>query len=213
MNENSYLITRPEHDEATYYLSKWSEKSISLAKKKGLKVMDLLRKKANKKEVESRLKKQNPRLVVFTGHGNKNEIFGYRNQPLISLGKNEKLLISKIIYSISCESAKKLGLESIKAGAVNYTGYKEDFFLVFEPEKFSRPLNDKTAKLFLNPSALFIESIIKGNRIEDAFKKSKKLMKDNFRLSLSIDTDSSRFLWWNLQNFNSYGDMSASINP
>ena len=212
MDKIAFLITRPEHDEATYYLSNWSESSIKLAELKGINVIDLHLNKANSKEVESRLIKLSPGFVVFNGHGDENTIFGHKDEPLITLGKNEKLLASKIVYSISCSSAKNLGPESVKAGAINYTGYDKDFFLVFEPEKFSRPLEDKTAKLFLSPSVLFVDSIIKGNKIKEAFDKSKNLMKDNFRLSLSVDTDSSRFLWWNIQNFKSHGDVEPSIS-
>ncbi len=212
MDKPSLLITRPEHDEATYYLSKWSEPSIKLAESKGIKIMDLHLDKANNKEIESRLLKQSPKFVVFNGHGNENKVFGHKDEPLIVLGKNENLLSGKIIYSISCSSAKKLGPKSIESGAINYTGFEDDFFLVFEPDKFSRPLEDKTAKLFLSPSLLFIESVIKGNKIKEAYEKSKKSMQDNFRLSLSEDTDSSRFLWWNLLSFKSHGNMDSSLN-
>jgi len=208
----SFLITRPEHDEATHYLSKWSESSLHLAKSKGMKIMDLHMSKANRKEVEGRLKKQHPEFVVFNGHGNERTVFGHKDEPIIILGENEILLKNKIVYSISCSSVKKLGIESVESGARNYTGFEDDFFLVFEPEKFSRPLEDKTAKLFLDPSSLFIESVIKGNNIKEAYEKTKKMMDKNFRLSLSVDTDSSRFLWWNMKNFKSHGNMDATIS-
>ena len=47
----SYLLTRLEHDDTTHYLSHWCESTISLAEKQGLKVIDLHREKANKKEI------------------------------------------------------------------------------------------------------------------------------------------------------------------
>ncbi len=51
------IITRPEHDPLTRYLSHWSTKIIESAEKKGNNVIDLRGKKANKKELEGRIKK------------------------------------------------------------------------------------------------------------------------------------------------------------
>jgi hypothetical protein len=42
------LITLPEHDEATYYLSVWSEPIIKEAEKRGIQVLKLKRERANK---------------------------------------------------------------------------------------------------------------------------------------------------------------------
>ena len=43
------LIIRPEHDDTTYYLSNWSKNTINFAQSKGIKVLDLPKKRANKK--------------------------------------------------------------------------------------------------------------------------------------------------------------------
>ena len=37
----SFLITRPEHDDTTHYLSYWSKELIEIAKKKRIAVFDL----------------------------------------------------------------------------------------------------------------------------------------------------------------------------
>jgi len=51
------LITRPEHDAGTRYLSKWSEKIIDIAKDKGINVIDLHREKAGRDRVIGTLEK------------------------------------------------------------------------------------------------------------------------------------------------------------
>jgi len=210
-----YLVTRPDHDDTTHFLSNWIGKTIGLAQSKGLTVLDLNRERANKSEVESVLKKRNPKLVVFNSHGNADRVTGNNNEPLIVANRNEDLLKSKIIYAISCKSAKELGPKSVVAGAISYSGYDDDFMFVYAPEQLTRPLQDDTAKLFLEPSVLFVKSLIKGNKLRVARKKTEDLMKKNILTLLQgtpEDVSSAKYLWWNLQHFVSHGDLNASIN-
>jgi|AntAceMinimDraft_17_1070374.scaffolds.fasta_scaffold30312_3 hypothetical protein len=210
----NFLITLPNHDDTTHYLSAWGKEIIKTAKNSNLKVFDLQGEKANKKEFESKIKNFSPKLIMLNGHGSKNIVTGHKNEILLKAGENEELLKSKIVYALSCSSAKILGLKSVKKGALNYTGYMDDFIFMYEPNLFSRPILDKTANLFLSPSNVFIESLIKGNKVRDSFERSRKAMEKNFKKSLStseIDPTISRFLWWNLRNFSSQGDMEVSI--
>jgi len=210
----TYLVTRPEYDDTTHYLSDWSKETIKLAENQGLKVLDLQREKANKNEFEGKMEKFSPVLVMINGHGDIDSVTGHKNQILVKVGLNEGILKSKIVYALSCKSAKILGPRSVQAGALNYTGYKDDFIFVYEPELISRPLSDKTAGLFLKPSNILIESLIKGNSVRESFEKSKNALKKNFNLAISTsesDSTTARFLWWNLRNFSSYGDLDTSI--
>ncbi len=210
----SCLITRPEHDDTTFYLSNWCKESFRLAEEKGADVQDLHREKANKKEFESRISKSCPELVVFNGHGNENEVTGHKNQELISIKSEDKFLKLNIVYAISCRSAKNLGKKSVEKGTKCYVGYDDDFIFVYEKEKISRPLSDETAKLFLEPSKLFIEAIIKNNSVKEALERSKKKIQENFVRTLSgneQETALARYLWWNLKNFVSHGNQEAKI--
>ena len=210
----TYLITRPEHDDTTHYLSNWSKETINLAESRGWKVLDLHGERANKNEFESKMKKLSPNIVMLNGHGNIDLVMGHQNQILIKAGLNEELLKSKIVYALSCKSAKVLGPKSIQAGALSYTGYEDDFIFVYEPELFSRPLLDKTAGLFLGPSNIFIESLIKGNSVRESFERSRNILKKNFNRALSTlerDSTTARFLWWNLRNFIAHGNLDVSI--
>lgn len=207
-----YLLTRPEHDDTTYYLSSWCKETIKLAESRGIKVLDLNQEKANRQEFEDKINKFSPNLVVLNGHGSEEMVAGHKNQPLVLINDNEKILHSKIVYAISCRSAKKLGRKSVEAGAVSYTGYEEDFIFVYEPDKISRPLTDETAKLFLEHPRIFIESLVKGNSVGDSLERSKRTLKDNFIKVLSDKNSSTaRYLWWDLKNFSSHGDLNAKF--
>lgn len=210
----TYLLTRPEHDDTMHYLSNWSKGTIDAAKKAGIKVLDLNREKATKKEVEGRLKDLSPILVVLNGHGDENTVTGHQNEPIIIYGENEKLLKSKIVYAISCQSAKVLGQKSVDAGAISYNGYNDDFVFFYEPNMISKPLNDKTAQMFLEPSKIFIETLIKGNTVEEALKRAKDKLRSNInRLLVSSEADANmvRYLLWDLNHFVSRGNLNATI--
>ncbi|MDP3004337.1 MAG: hypothetical protein Q8N43_02435 [Candidatus Azambacteria bacterium] len=85
------LITRPEHDYATRYLSAWSEKLFDLIKSKGYLIIDLYRERANRKEIESVLSKRNPDLIIINGHGSDDAVAGHDNNLLIKTGDNSSL--------------------------------------------------------------------------------------------------------------------------
>ncbi|MEA3343437.1 MAG: hypothetical protein U9Q92_04675 [archaeon] len=207
-------MTRPEHDDTTYYLSNWCVETIVLAQDKGIKVLDLHRERANRSELESMVRKIPPSLVVLNGHGSDNCVSGHNNEPIVTAGENEGLLNSKIVYAISCKSARGLGPKSIGAGAISYTGYDDDFIFLYEPEKFSRPLQDETAGLFLEPSKMFVDSLIKGNTVNESRKRTEDMIRKNILKSLgSNQQDASlvRFLWWDLKHFVSHGSLDVSL--
>ena len=209
------LLTRPEHDDTTFYLSQWSREAIALAKEKGMDVLDLNRERANRKEVEGVLDKISPDVVVFNGHGSEDMVTGHKNEPLIIAGENEGLLRSKLVYAISCRSAKTLGPESIKAGAVAYTGYDDDFIFVTETEKVARPLEDETAELFLSPSNSFIKSLLKGNSVGESHKRAENAFRENIlKIAGSDNPDINliKFLVWDMRHFVSQKHGRENIN-
>ena len=210
----SMIITRPDHDDVTHYLHSWSEQIISEAESKNVKVVDLEKNRAIRREVENVLEKIPAQIVIFNGHGSDSSIAGHNFEVLIKSGENESLLKSKIVYAISCSSGKILGPKSIDAGAISFTGYDDVFFLAREPIKISRPLEDGLAELFLKHSNVFVISLIKGNSVSDSFEKSKFIMKENFtKLLAGGDSKSSvaRYLWWNYKHFVSHGNLNATI--
>lgn len=208
------LITRPEHDDTTAYLSAWCHESVKPAISKGFRIIDLHRERANKKEFESIIKDKSPKFVVLNGHGSENHVAGHKNYPLVISGENEHLLKEKIVYAISCSSAKVLGSTSIKSGALCYVGYSDEFVFVHDQDKILKPLEDKTAELFLGHSKTFIVSVIKGNSIGESYDRAKAVLKRNLNSLLSSDNPDSlliRYLWWDLQNFTIQGSPKTEL--
>jgi len=172
-DKNAVLVTRPAYDPPTHYLCFWSESVIKVAKEKGLKVIDLRDKEAKREILERHLEKNDPRLVVFNGHGTGDCITGFRKDHILVLaGENETILKERITCAISCNCAKKLGPDSIRAGATAFVGFKGKFALLHGEWNSATPRRDKTAAYFLDPAYAVPISLIKGNSVGEAFEKS-----------------------------------------
>lgn len=208
-----FLITRPKHDETTHYLFNWSKKVIELAKKKRIPILDLSKTRANKKELVSMLRKRRPLFVFLNGHGGSNFIAGHDNETLIKAGDNEGLLKSKLVYTLSCKSAKGLGPKSVKGGAITYMGYDDDFVFVIDQRKITQPLQDSTAKLFFEPSNQLAISVLKGHKTGQAYGRSQRLFLKNIQSLLTSEASPDslylRYLLWDMQHQVCLGDKEA----
>jgi hypothetical protein len=212
----SLLLTRPDHDPLTNYLYYWCEKIIEQAQKSGVKVIDLDKKRANNKEFTSVIRKTNPSLVSLNGHGDDKTVRGFNNEVLIKAGVNEQLFAGKIVYVVACRSAKTLGPSSIKNGTKAYIGYDDDFVLMYDENKITRPLEDKTAELFLEPSNIVVISLLKGNNARDSHLRSKEDFKKKYQAlmiteSPQVDKEALPWLWWDMNHQVCLGDPNAQI--
>jgi len=209
-----FLITRPQYDPTTHYLFHWSQKVIDFARKRDIEIIDLRGKRANKKELTSVILKRCPRLVLFNGHGSEDLIGGQDNEILIKSGENEDLLKDKIIYALSCETAKLLGPQSVAGGTVSYLGYDEVFIFYYSNDKISKPLKDERAELFLEPSNQVAISLLKGHTTGEAHQRSKKSFLKNIQRLLTSESAKTyliRFLVWDMRHQVCLGDPDASL--
>lgn len=208
------LITRPQYEPTTHYLFHWNQKVIDFAKKRDIDIIDLQRERANRKEFTNIVVKRSPRLILFNGHGSGDSISGQDNEILVKIGENENLLKNKIIYALSCETAKLLGPESVSKGAVSYLGYDDVFIFYYSYDKIDRPLEDKRAALFLEPSNQVAISLLKGHTTGDAHQRSKKSFLKNIQKLLtseSAETYLVRFLIWDMRHQVCLGNQDASL--
>lgn len=176
--DSAILITRPEYDAATFYLSRWSEAIIGEAKKKNVRVIDLHKDKANKERVVGTLEKTSVKLVIFNGHGSESAIYGQDDRAILEMS-DTKAVKDKIIYARACRAAVILGNNSIAAGAVSFLGYTHDFILYRTLSSERQPLKDEVAKMFLEPSNYVSISLLKGHTTGEANKRSKDLFRKN----------------------------------
>lgn len=166
------LVTRPDHDDATYWLCEWFLPILTECHSKGIKYVDLLGDKANKSRVKSALKKAKARLVVFNGHGTRDSILGFKNETLINDKESIALLKDKVVYAIACDSAAKLGPECVKKGTCAYIGYKLPFMILSNPNKGFKPLEDELIKPVLEASNEVVRTLLKGKSAGEAYSRS-----------------------------------------
>ena len=167
---------------------------INQAKEKGVEVFDLQRKKANKRNIESYLKKQNPELVLLNGHGNDSEVLGQNNKVLLSAGTNTYLLAEKTIYIRARNTGETLGPKAIKEGAIGFIGYKKPFFFWSDINSVNKPLDDELVRPFLECSNQVGLSLIKGHTAKEAHIRSMKLYRKEIVKMLSSESSNTFML-------------------
>jgi hypothetical protein len=198
------FITNPEDDDSTFYISKWSENIIDEAEKKGIKVIEKKREKANRKEIESIIKSKNPKFLILNGHGDPFTIYGYKLESLIKFDENDYLLKNKITYSIACNAASILG-KNCGDNNTSFIGYFNEFIFAYNTNRMANPLKDELAKPFFESTNLVPISIIKGCEVKESVKKCKDSFEKwilHYRLNSELpETTYMIFLLlWNLQN-------------
>ncbi len=198
------LITRPNHDVTTNYLYWWSKTIIEYAISKGTRVVDLKGDKVTKKKYIDKKKKIQPSFLMLNGHGNSDSICGQNNEILVSVNMNMDLLGKRVVFSRSCSSAKNLGKQCTKNGG-SFIGYDDDFVFMIDESKTTRPLEDTTASLFLEPSNQVAISLIKGHTVKEAHRRSGNLFKKNISQLLTSEgseenKDALPYLLWDLNH-------------
>ncbi|MCK5107839.1 MAG: hypothetical protein KAQ83_03870 [Nanoarchaeota archaeon] len=171
------LFVRPCHDDVLGYLSYFSKILVRESEKRGIKTINKEKEQATNKIISNIIKKQKPSFIMFNGHGAPDLICGHNNEVLINKD-NFKVLKNKLIYSLSCSSAKILG-KKIADESTAFIGYDYEFALGMDTNCQTSVYRDKIVKLFLDPSNLLVSSILKGNTAELAVIKAKKDMKRN----------------------------------
>jgi hypothetical protein len=210
------LVTRPNHDRTTRYISAWAEEVLRVAQAKGDAIFDLCGKRANKAEVVSVAKKRKPNLVFLNGHGNADHVTGQDGELLVSIDSNPDLFPDAIVYALACRAGYALGPVCVTSGTRAFIGYKDDFVFLITPEHRTRPLEDKTAALFLEPSNQVIVSLLRSHTASDAQASARKAFYRNIQKLMTSETsahDSSavRFLLWNARNLVCCGDGQSHL--
>ena len=182
------LITLPDFDITTSYVSVWSEDIIRIAEKNGIDVVPVRGDRVTKSHITSDIESKNPSFMAFNGHGSEVCIAGQNNEPLITLGENDRLLDSRIVHALTCSSAYKLGK---KCKAKAFIGYDGIFWLYMDGNRVSRPLSDMKVKPILESALEAPRQIAKGESAGNAFAKSQETYKkfiDHMTLSSSEHT-------------------------
>lgn len=211
------LFSRPCYDITLNYLHYYSKELVVESNQLGHKTIDKEKKDANREMILSVIKKQNPELIMFNGHGSPEEICGHKQEVIISTSKNPETLKDTVVYSLSCSSALKLGPKSIEKGAISFIGYELDFALGKDADSEASPRHDKIAKLFLEPSNILFSSLLNRNDVKTSVEKAKKKMKDNIDYLHTTDSFPNAihyapFLFGNYLGLVAHGNNEAFIH-
>lgn len=212
----SLLVTRPNHDAATNYLYHWSAAVIDEAKRKQIPVYDVKGDKATKATFMSYLRSKRPGFLFLNGHGDAVSVAGQHNDTLLDETIKKDLVAGSILYARSCDSGKVLGNTLVSRGATAFIGYARKFLVGTTPSKITKPLEDRLAKLFLEPSNLIATTILKGHTAGEAHARSKQEMMKNFRKMISSAATfeqryAARWLWSDMRSQVSLGDQNATL--
>lgn len=161
------LLTSPDYDKVTLYLKAWSKKLVRSFKSNV--VFHILDKKnVNRKNFESFLEKKSFDVVLLNGHGANDRLAGEDGEIILD-SDNISLLKGKSVHALSCQTAKKLGPAAMEAGAKAYIGYDEDFVFVNDDSKLTRPEEDETAALFLDPAFTAPKALLNQKTANEAY--------------------------------------------
>lgn len=210
------LITRPLYDPTTHYLHYWGKSVVDIARAKGIQVIDLESKRANRRAVEGVIKKKSPTLVLLNGHGNERVMAGHEHEHLIIAGDNDHILQNTVVYALSCKTGHTLGPICVSSGALAYIGYSENFNFWTNSSYTTRPLEDPRAKMFLEPSNAIATSLIKGHTAKEARDKGKEEFLRNIQ-KLIVTNSPDQFmipdLLWDMSYLVMHGDENAVAMP
>lgn len=165
MSSHKVVFIRPRYDEVTTIVFNWAEEVIDYAKGLGYEVVDLKGTKATRSDLGRILKLFNPRLIIHYGHGREDALLGQNDEPLIDL-ENVELLAGRITYTISCDTAKKLGKEVAKYKKSSFVGFEDKFLL---PPSFV-PLQDLLP--FKDSVNSFVKALLEGKSVKEAYERS-----------------------------------------
>lgn len=174
------VITLPNYDYVTNYLSVFSGKILTEANNHNLKVKKLEADQAVREQFEKVMNKLDYQMIIFNGHGSETTITGHKGKVLVQNGINEKLLHERIVYARACNAGQVLGNECVKDSKSGcFIGYSLPFMFFIDQRWQLSPHKDNIAPLFLEPSNIVPISLIKGNSAKEAHENSKKQILKN----------------------------------
>jgi hypothetical protein len=216
MTTKRIVVTRPNHDLTTRYLSYYAGKFSNEVQQKGHSVTDLKNKRACKKYFESIVRKVKPDLIFLNGHGSSNQVCGQDNVAIVRSDDNAKILQDTVTYALSCQAANELGPESVHQGAKAFVGYNTDFIFYTDRDKQTKPHHDEVAKKFLEPATQVPISLLKGNTVTAACNNSRQAFRKNIRKLITSETSKAdtallSTLYWDMTHLVFSGDAKVKI--
>lgn len=211
------IVTRPNYDPVTRYLSAWSSLLIAEADERNIQVIDLAGLKANRRDLEGRIKKMSPSLIIINGHGSETAVTGQDEEVIVEAGTNSILLKGRITYAVSCDSAAVLGREVGAFSGSAYIGYEKAFAMMQSRAYVNRPLEDPFAEPFMKFSNHIVISLLKGHGAGESVRRAKEVGVARVHSLLASNSDVNsqaiaRYLWWDVRHLVCHGDQEKTLS-
>lgn len=116
---------RPEFDAATYYSHEWCGHKIEEAEEKDHSVRDLPRSDANRSDFEENMRNFNPHAFIFYDHGDEDCLVAQGGMGCVVNSGNAYYLKGRLVYTMACLSAKRLGETVHEEGGLTYWGHDD----------------------------------------------------------------------------------------
>jgi hypothetical protein len=127
------LGVAPCFDEASHYSFKWFERLRDAIKGK-VELQELLREMAVRSAFEANVEAFKPDAIVYYNHGGEDCLCAQDGTTCVLDSENVDKVAGKIIYTMACLSARKLGAQAYTRGCV-YVGYVEAFTFTTDNEQ------------------------------------------------------------------------------
>lgn len=214
----SVIITRPQHDNETFYLHSFMKDIIEEGKNiPGLHIIDLEARSATRAKLESSAK-DGARLMILNGHGTPSDVRGHNNEIILDR-TNLKMTKGAIVHALACDSLIKLGKEAAKQGTAAYVGYSAKFMIPCDPTRSSSPEKDRNAYPVKKACNSTIIALLHGETVQKAVDLTKTEYKRQIRAYGNSQDDPygdaaliGFALAWNLSFLGFEGKATASIS-
>jgi hypothetical protein len=135
------VLVAPKFDDVTEYSWRWAQRLKEAIGALGWSVVELGGRPVSRAEVEDALSRNPGTPFVFEDHGSEDALWGSESEAVVDL-KNVEKLAGRVIYTMACLSAKKLGATAYAQHNCIYIGYVREFaFTPYDEELFCRAAN------------------------------------------------------------------------
>ena len=191
------LIARALHDKATLSAGILLNRVILHAFIRGYEIVDIRGPEFTRENLESMLELFDPDLVVLEGHGDPDKLGGHENEIVLDLN-NVGELSGKIVFALSCNTAKILGIAAVDRKCKAYIGFEEEFLWV--QARPGDPIEDPYAKWFFKPVLASMLKLVDGGYTLIAFKTLTGELKKSIDYWSRVDSDLSPLMLMTLMH-------------
>jgi hypothetical protein len=120
------VLVAPKFDDVTAISWRWAERLRQAVEALGWSIAELGGRPVSRTEVEDAVSRNPDASFVFYDHGSEDVLWGSESEAVVDLRNVEKLA-GRVVYTMACLSAKKLGATAYTQYSCVYVGYIREF--------------------------------------------------------------------------------------